>query len=99
MSDFMNEPVSTTSENAYTEPVSEEKEIAGESKADKFKRIATHRTNDIIKKIKTLSQVSSNAYEYTPEQVEKIFGALQKALDEAKAKFMKEEKKTDDFSL
>lgn len=74
-------------------------ENANESKADKFKRIATYRTNNALKILRSLGQLSAPAYEYTPEQVEKIFGAIQKALDEAKEKFNKTKPKEEEFTL
>ena len=76
-----------------------EKEIAGESKADKFKRIGTGRVNKALVAISRLEALSGNAYEYTEEQVESMFGALYKALDDAKAKFNKTKKETSTFSF
>ncbi len=70
-----------------------EKEIAGESKADKFKRIGAGRVNKALVAISRLGALSGNAYEYTDEQVESMFGALQAALDAEKAKFAPKEKK------
>ena len=85
--------------NEAAEEAAEEQAVAGESKADKFKRLANNRVNNALKVIKNIGQLSAPAYEYTPEQVEKIFGALQAALDDAKEKFNKTKKKDDNFSL
>ncbi len=76
-----------------------EEEIAGESKADKFRRLASKRTQNALKQISGIGKLSTSAYEYTPEQVEKIFGAIQSAVDNAKAKFEKKKDETEEFSL
>ncbi len=91
--------VAETNETLAEDFNAEEREIAGESKADKFKRLATGRTNNILKGFKSLGQLSSSSYEYTPEQVEKIFAALQEALNDSKEKFEKTKKKEIEFSL
>ena len=71
----------------------------GESKAEKFKRLAQNRTNNALKQISGIGKLATSAYEYTPEQVEKIFGALQGALDEAKGKFEKTKSSAQAFTL
>ena len=76
-----------------------EKEIAGESKADKFKRIGTGRVNKALVAISRLEALSGSSYEYTEEQVEAMFGALYKALDDAKSKFSKTKKETASFTF
>jgi hypothetical protein len=59
-----------------------------ESKHDKFKRVATKRVNDIISKIDTLSNCSNkSAYEYTDEDISKIFKAIETKLKESKLIF------------
>lgn len=60
-----------------------------ESKHDKFKRLASQRVTNAIKKIELVGNLSSPGYEYTPEEIEKIFAALQQALDKAKSRFSK----------
>ncbi|NQU94680.1 MAG: hypothetical protein HQ549_00395 [Candidatus Omnitrophica bacterium] len=60
-----------------------------ESKHDKFKRLATQRVTNAIKKIELLGNLSGAGYESTPEEVEKIFKALQDTLDGVKEKFSK----------
>ena len=55
---------------------------------DRFLKIASNRTNKIIDDIRLLSNCSNtNNYEYTEEEVEKMFVAISAALDEAKSKF------------
>ena len=60
-----------------------------ESKHDKFKRLASQRVTNAMKKIELIGQLASSSYESTPEEVEKIFTALQQTLDSAKDKFSK----------
>ena len=60
-----------------------------ESKHDKFKRLATQRVTNAIKKIELLGNLATSGYESTPEEVEKIFKALQDTLDGVKEKFSK----------
>ena len=59
-----------------------------ENKKEKFKRLADYRTNEILKKIKVLGNCSNkSAYEYTEEDINKIFFAIEKRARETKAKF------------
>ena len=56
-----------------------------ESKHDKFIRVAEARTNKIIDMIRLLSNCSNTAtYEYTDEDVKKIFSALESELKTCK---------------
>ncbi len=70
-------------------------------KQDNFKRIAENRTNKIIDLISKLSNLRNNTsfYEYTDEQMEAIFDAIQKELDKQKKEFRKDKKKTKRFQL
>ena len=53
-----------------------------------FKRIAENRTNKIINMINLLGNLSNTSfYEYTDEQIEAIFNAIQSELDNQKSKF------------
>lgn len=63
-----------------------------ENKHDKFKRLASQRVTNAIKKIELIGNLSSSGYEYTTEEVEKIFTALQRTLDNTKGRFSKEKK-------
>lgn len=59
-----------------------------ESKKDKFVRIAEARTNKIIDMIRLLGNCSNTtSYEYSKEDVKKIFAAIEVELKTAKAKF------------
>ena len=71
----------------------------GESKADRFKRLAAKRVNAVIKQIDLIGNLSSGSYEYTPEQVEKMFETMQDSLDDAKAKFSKSKQSKEAFSF
>ena len=70
-----------------------------ETKAEKFKRLASARVNKAGDAIELLGNLSSNSYEYTEEDVEKIFGFLQKKLDETKEKFTKTSTEKEVFSF
>lgn len=58
-----------------------------ESKQDKFKRLASKRVTNAIKKIELIGHLSGSSYESTSEDVEKVFTAIQQALDGAKERF------------
>lgn len=75
--------------------------MAKETKRDKFIRLAEARTNKIIDMLQLLGNCSnSNAYDYTQQDVEKIFNAIEAEVREAKKKFNKiESKKNNRFSL
>ena len=60
-----------------------------ESKHDKFKRLASQRVTNAIKKMELIGNLTGSGYESTPEEVEKIFTALQQTLDGVKDKFSK----------
>ena len=63
-----------------------------ETKREKFVRLAEARTNKIIDMLKLLGNCSnSSAYDYTQQDVDKIFSAIEAELKEAKKKFNKSE--------
>ena len=72
-----------------------------ETKRDKFVRLAEARTNKIIDMIQLLGNCSNlGAYDYTQQDVDKIFTAIENELREAKKKFSKvDNKKGSRFSL
>ena len=72
-----------------------------ETKRDKFVRLAEARTNKIIDMIQLLGNCSNlGAYDYTQQDVDKIFTAIENELREAKKKFSKvDSKKSTRFSL
>jgi hypothetical protein len=60
-----------------------------ESRHERFKRLAAKRTNDILEKIRILGNCSNkSSYEYTEEEVNKIFNEIDKQLKLTKAKFL-----------
>ncbi len=64
------------------------------TKRENFKRIATNRTNKIIDLISKLHNLSNSSfYEYTDDQIEQIFNAIQKELDKQKKEFQQDYKK------
>lgn len=71
-----------------------------ESKHDKFKRLATQRVANALKKVELIGNLSSSGYEYSPEEVEKIFAALQQTVESTKNRFSKAKKEeTGKFAL
>lgn len=74
--------------------------MAAETKKDRFIRLAEARTNKILEMMRLLGNCSSKAnYEYTDEDVKKIFGALEKELKNTKNKFLGIEAKEERFTL
>ncbi len=66
-----------------------------ETPGERFKRLATKRTNEVLKRLKILGNCSNRqVYEYTEEEVEAIFSAIDRKVKEVKARFYfpKEEK-------
>ena len=58
-------------------------------KQDRFKRIAERRTKKILNDMRLLSNCSNKInYEYTDEEVNKIFSTLEHSLKLAKDKFV-----------
>jgi len=65
-----------------------------ESRSEKFKRVATKRTIELLEKIRILGNCSNKStYEYTDEDVIKIFKSLEKQLETMKAKFSNKKSK------
>ncbi len=59
-----------------------------ESKRDAFRRLATQRTNAVINRLRILGHCSdSQRYEYTEQDVRKIFRTIESELKTVKAKF------------
>lgn len=62
-------------------------------KAERFKRIAENRTNKIIDQIRLLGNCSNKSnYEYSEEDVKKIFGAIESELRLARQRFQTKDK-------
>lgn len=60
------------------------------SKKENFKRLAEARTEKVLAMIDLIGNLSNKSfYEYTDEEVEKIFKAINKSVEENKNKFKK----------
>lgn len=69
-------------------------------KKENFKRIAESRVNKIIDMISKLDNLNNSSfYEYTDEQIENMFNAIQKELDRQKAIFDKKNNSKKRFEL
>lgn len=64
-----------------------------DNKKENFKRIAENRVNKILTLYKQLENLSNTSfYEYTNDQIEKIFEILEEELKSTKEKLIKENK-------
>ncbi|OGJ61494.1 hypothetical protein A3C37_04185 [Candidatus Peribacteria bacterium RIFCSPHIGHO2_02_FULL_53_20] len=72
-----------------------------ESRKERFVRLANKRTNTVLERLRVLGNCSNaSLYEYTEEEVNKIFGAIAKELNDVKAKFSNSKQKSSrTFSL
>lgn len=77
------------SEQMETKPENAPAASAGETKAEKFKRLAPPRINKAVHAIELIGNLAGSSYEYTDEEVNKMFDFLQNTLDETKNKFTK----------
>lgn len=59
-----------------------------EARSNRFKRLATQRTNAVLDKLRLLGNLSNKSnYEYTEEEIRKIFSAIDDDLKRIKTKF------------
>jgi hypothetical protein len=71
-----------------------------EQKAERFKRLAEKRVRKVLDDIRIVSNLSNRGlYDYTPEQLRKVFGAMKDAITKAEARFRGEEKEEKNFEL
>lgn len=71
--------------------IEEEEVIEGESKSDAFKRITGPRINKIVDELRKLANASNTRrYEYSQEDVDKIFEYIEAATNKAKSMYTKE---------
>lgn len=69
-----------------------------ETRSDRFKRLATRRTNAALDKLRLLGNLSNkSSYEYSEEDINKIFFAIDSQLRTVKSLFLGKKKKR--FSL
>lgn len=75
-------------------------DLTNESKHDKFVRIVEARTNKAAEMIRLIGNCASkSSYEYSEEEVRKIFAYLEKELKNARNKFNGTESEEGKFSL
>lgn len=74
--------------------------MSDESKRERFVRIAEARTNKILEMMRLLGNCSSKAnYEYSDEDIKKIFGALEKEIKNTKNRFLGIDANNEKFTL
>lgn len=62
--------------------------MKNENKRDRFRRLATLRTNTVLKRLKVLGNCANrSAYEYTEDDLDKIFLEIERTVKDTKAKF------------
>lgn len=74
--------------------------MATETKRERFVRLAEARTNKILEMMRLLGNCSSKSnYEYTEEDIKKIFNTLEKELKNTKNRFLGLDAKDEKFTL
>lgn len=74
--------------------------MGNETKRQRFVRLAEARTNKILEMVRLLGNCSSKAnYDYTEEDIKKIFTALERELKNTKNRFLGVEAKEERFTL
>lgn len=64
--------------------------VVNEEKRNKFMEFAGKRVNNVMHDIQILEPMArSSAYDFTKEDVEEMFNAMQETLNDAKAEFFK----------
>ena len=54
----------------------------------RFNRLAEYRTNEVLKRLKVLGNCANrSAYEYSEDDINKIFSEIEKRVKEIKSKF------------
>jgi len=62
--------------------------MAAETKRDRFQRLAERRTNDVLERLRILGNCANRGqYEYTAEEIRKIFNTIERELKLIKLKF------------
>ena len=71
-----------------------------EAKSARFRRLAEKRTKRVLNDIRILSNLANRGlYNYSPDQLRKVFSAIRKALAQAEGRFKGEEKEGIEFEL
>lgn len=74
--------------------------MADETKRERFVRVAEARTNRILNDLRLLGNCSSkNNYEYTDDDVKKIFSAIERELKVVKARYQGGDARDERFTL
>jgi hypothetical protein len=67
-----------------------------ETHGDRFRRLATRRAIEVVRRIRVLRHCSNRAiYDYTPEQVKKMFDLIEEEVKQAKESFSRDKKMPD----
>lgn len=71
-----------------------------ETKRERFVKIAENRTNRIIDTLRLLANCSNKSnYEYSDEDIKKIFSAIEKEVKNTRNAFMGGDSKSERFTL
>lgn len=69
-------------------------------KQERFTRVATRRTNAVLKRLQVLGNCSNrSAYVYTEQDINKIFGEIERVTKETKMRFILASNKNKEFKL
>jgi hypothetical protein len=70
------------------------------TKRQRFEKLAIYRTNNILRGLRILGNCANRAaYEYTEEDIKKIFRAIEEKVAETKMKFRFNKKEDNKFKL
>lgn len=59
-----------------------------DKRRERFKRLAEYRTNEVLKRLKVLGNCANrSAYDYSEEEIRKIFSEIEGTVRETKSKF------------
>lgn len=87
-------------EHEFVTPDEEPPAKNNETKAEKFIHLGEYRMNKAIDAIGRFEHLANkSAYEYTVEQVEAMFGALESRVTDVKAKFSTKKQDNTSFSF
>ena len=74
--------------------------MSKESKRERFVRLAEARTNKVLEMIRLLGNCSSKTYyEYSDEDIKKIFGVLERELKNTKNRYLGLDSGSERFTL
>ncbi|HZK91141.1 MAG TPA: hypothetical protein VFC56_13425 [Stellaceae bacterium] len=64
-----------------------------------FRRLAPARTERVLEQLRKLANLSSPNYEFDDSEVEKVFAAIEEAVEEARGRFRRGLNKRSRFTL